>query len=312
MTDETLNLYCPLPSIAHHEAEAIQAHSVQWALGVELIAPQDVPHWERQKIGWLAARCFPRGDRTAVEIAAAWITLHCLVDDIVEGATEDALAAVLDAMREGFNLERQHLTRRIHEPVARASADLRRQLLSVMTGARCDAFSRSVERLLGSFEEEAAFRKASGPATMEDLMRFREINVGVEPLLLLIEPIHGLRLGTLARSSADFKQIERAVCRIGALANDVVTFEDERRQAGAINAVAFVAEVEGSTWAQARRRVVELHNLEVKRFLAAVDALTSPGKVHDDGQLQYVETLQFFIRGHLDWTTQSRRHQPAA
>src|SRR4051812_32944541 len=80
----TPSLYCPFPSRVNPFASLIDQRTVEWAWSVGLVDESRAMRLRGSRVGWLVSRAFPEAQVFALQLAADWTTLFCLLDDGTE------------------------------------------------------------------------------------------------------------------------------------------------------------------------------------------------------------------------------------
>lgn len=301
-------LHCPFASHIHPDADSIHLRSLAWAARVGLASsPAEERRLDAAKIGTLVARAHPSGALPALQIAADWTVLFCLLDDHLErlpspSTVARTLARLSSALRHGTS-------GRANDPFERACLDLHARLAHMANPAARARFEAAVERLFEAFCVEAEARSKGRPPSLAAYLPMREVTVGIYVELALGEIVEGIELSEAARHKLSRLGLARAASNLIAWANDVYTYEKEIASGDPNNLVSVLAETEGLDLGRAVQTVVEMHDAEARAFDAVTAALAAVGC--DAGLVRYAEMLRAWVRGHLDWGRETGRYRPA-
>ncbi|MFS8067220.1 MAG: terpene synthase, partial [Byssovorax sp.] len=63
----------------HPSAAEVDQRTIEWAWAVGLVDDSRAARLRGSRIGWLVARAFPKAHEFALQLAADWTTLFCLL-----------------------------------------------------------------------------------------------------------------------------------------------------------------------------------------------------------------------------------------
>lgn len=308
LPDLPFDLLCPFDSGINEHANAVQTGSEQWAQDVGLIESARARHRLAQaRVGWLVSFVFREAPEDALQLAADWTTLFCMLDDRLESQRSSPL---------GLS---DHMTRILalfrgadHEPedaIARAFADLRERMLRLAGAAWHRRFGIELEELFTAFVWEAINRAKLTRPTYTGHRTMRAITVGLRPEFLLGELAEDIRLPAAARTSEELRILEHITCRAVGWANDIFTHQKELRTGEFHNVVLVLMEAESLPTALALQRAAAIHDEEVRAFLSARARLQAAAGGDREVE-RYADMLAHWIRGHLDWARLTQRYRP--
>jgi len=304
------DLYCPFDPAVHPAAADVHTQSVAWARVMGLARDdQHVQALHRAKVGWLVGRAFPvADDLPALQIAADWTTLFCLIDNHIENIHGPALSHVyLRGLLEVFRLGAAPL---IADPFAQAFRDLRERMIQVGVPAWIDRFGEQLERLFRAFVDEAKYRVLAAVPEMVKYRKMREVSVGLYFGFRLGELTDGIRLPAAVREHPTVRSLESKAAAVVGLANDIYTVEKEMAKGEVNNMVMVLMHEENLGFDGAMRRAVELHDAETREFAALAAELPSFSPEIDADLRRYIEVLTSMICGHNSWADETDRYAP--
>ncbi|MBK7824097.1 hypothetical protein [Nannocystis sp.] len=303
------DLYCPFDPAVHPEAAQVHAESVAWALAMGL-APDEkqVKALHRAKVGWLVGRAFPIADHmVALQIAADWTTLFCLIDNHIESIRGPALSHVY--LKGLLNVFREGAAPLIVDPFSQAFRDLRERMLLVKVPAWIERFGEQLERLFRTFVDEAKYRQLEAVPELVKYRKMREVSVGLYFGFRLGELTDRISLPHHVREHSVVRSLESKASYIVGLANDIYTIEKEMAKGEVNNMVLVLMHEENLNFEQALARAVELHDAETREYSALTLRLPSFSKEIDDDLRRYVDVLSSMISGHRSWATETTRYR---
>ncbi len=302
-----IDLFCPFPPGLNPCALAVHVESLQWAQRVGLLSTEkEVGRLARSKIAYLPARVFHMAPPELLQLAADWTTLFCALDDRVEVmATTVSLMEISDYLSRllaAFNRGTVH-----DQPIDRAFADLGQRMCALAPADWVRRFGGSLESLFGGYLWEAINHWRHIKPSADAYCTMREITIGLHPLFILGELAESIQLAEATREHPALGRLRAVTSRCVGWANDLFTYKTEMERGQVHNLVIILTDA--SRPEQVVQRVVEMHDSEVRSVLEQAAGLPSFGDA-DDEVRRYVNMLQSWIRGHLDWAKDTGRYDP--
>jgi 5-epi-alpha-selinene synthase len=301
-----LELYCPFDSGLNPYVEEVQSGSVDWAHRFGMIKEEHRAKLHQSKIAWLTARGFPEADRDALQLAADWTTLFCLLDDRIEVREADpvGLSAYFLQLLTAFESGHPGSER---DPICEGLADLQKRMARRASPTIVKRFSQVFRELLGGFLWEEVNRWKLARPNRDAYGTMRQITVGLRPQFVLGEIAAGIELTPEVRTHGDIATLESLTCHAIGWANDIFTCAKEFGQDHAHNIVLLVMDEETSPLASVARRIADGHDELIRTFESTEQGL--PKRLAHDKDVQaYVSMLRYWIRGHLDWAVETGRY----
>jgi hypothetical protein len=310
----TISLYCPFPSALHPQVEAIQTQSIVWARSFSLcISESDYQHLDRSRVAWLVARAFPDATRDGLQITADWTTLFCLLDDRSERSDTDigqlarVLSYLLNTIRDG-RISRPTDVPSDADVLACALADLRQRIIN-RGGVYCAVrFSDRLESQFSAFLWEHLNRRNSICPSWAAYVTMRAVTVGVLPLLELATITDDISLSPDTLSHPAIVNLMTMCCNVVGWTNDLFTYEKEHAQGEVHNLVILLMRERDLSLNEARQLATRKIDAEVREFISLSQRLPSFGGDNTTTQ-RYVRIMQNWMRGHIDWSTETARYQ---
>ncbi len=245
-----------------------------------------------------AAACIlPTASWPLLVACHAWLVWFVLFDDAIE--TEQQGEFEQDKPRSVvlFDLLAKGTMPRGAEPFAWFGAEVRRRILPALTADQADHFFAAVENYMLLGARPAAFwRETESKASHTAYEAVRIYDVGLLPVLSLMEANLNIPLSPEARNTKDAQRAWRAAARLVAWVNDSISF-DRESQRGDIFNVLLVMMRSGLSLMQARK-LVDAH---IAEDTAVLEQLRTSGDSDPEGPPQaYFEALTTVVRGCVD------------
>lgn len=306
------DLYCPFDPAVHPQASVVHTASIAWARAMGLAREEKhVQALHKAKVGWLVARAFPIADKLdALQIAADWITLFCLIDNHIESIRGPMLSHVY--LRSLLDVFREGAAPKIIDPYAQAFRDLRERMIAVDVPFWIVRFGEQLQRLFGTFVDEAKYRQLEAVPEFVKYRKMRAVSSGLYFGFRLGELTDNINLPPHVRDDPTVRDLESKASLIVGLANDIYTVEKEMAKGEVNNMIMVLMHEEGLSIEEAMTRTVELHDAETREFIALAMSLPTFSSEIDADLHRYVAVLTSMISGHRTWALETARYAPAA
>jgi 5-epi-alpha-selinene synthase len=245
----------------------------------------------------------------ALQLAADWTTLFCLLDDGTEKIDEPLqLERYLDTMLDVF---RGTVRPCFDDEMGYAFADLGRRMREETPVEWLAGFTERLFELFKGFEAEAIGRKQQIIPKLEEYLKIREVTVGLYVEFEFGALTNGIVVPSSVRQSSVFKRLVRHACNIVGWANDIYTYKKEILQGEVHNLVVVAMNERGLSLDEAVDWAVDLHDTETRLFERLLGKLPSFGPEIDVQVVAYAGMLTSWVRGHLDWAHETGRYVTA-
>ena len=195
-------------------------------------------------------------------------------------------------------------------PLELFACDLSERLTALASPAWRRRFLRSVEDyfMKGVLRTARSFAEGEVP-DLASYQRDRKFDSAVLTTLDMIEVATGMELADEVVACPAIQQMRRICTRVVAFVNDIVSYQKEVLKDDNPNNILHVLMVnEGCTLEQAVARTVDTVNAGIERFDALeleLPVWSPPARGAADA---YVEGMQHWMRGNLEWSLQSSRY----
>lgn len=293
-------------------AAAIEASTARWVVERGLVSEDELARrFTPVNVGLLTCMAFPHATFERQELLSHLLGWIFLKDDLLDEAIEAHDPDRLEALFDGYLrvLQGQPAPVRASASV-RALEELSDRIARLADFDWFDWFCDSMrdfwmEGLVG----EARLKHLDGVADAETYMRMRTYSIGVLPFLDLVELSQEFALPRIVVAQPHLQQLRWLAARIIAYANDVFSFEKERRAGDPNNYVWVLMQHEGLDVAEAVDRTIRVHDRELQAFERLARAAPDVGPL-DEQVRRYIDGHREWMRGALDWQLVSRRYAP--
>lgn len=305
--------YCPFSYAINPFVEQAQQHSLDWVCEMGIAAPGSKPHkrYRAAKMAWLSALVHPTFSLDDLNLAADWHTWLFSHDDVCDAppigrdpirmaAFHDDLFSVLDGNRVGAHaLPLTHalhdILHRIHQRtsaqwVERFAHDVRQYF----QGNRWEATNRArgIQPDLATYSK---MRLMTGSVyTCYDLIGISE---DIDPCADFLQHAYIQQLATMANHH---------ICWI----NDIFGLEKELREGNIHNLVLVLQHEHQIDLQTAVERAIQMCDAEMRGFIGLESHLSALDPIQRDEAAPYVAGVRAWIRGHIDWYTETGRYTP--
>ncbi len=305
--------YCPFPSVINPHTEKAQDEVTGRWVGLMRFRPTDPGYHQllAAQFGVFIGRACPNASLENLQLLMHYGTFAFLWDDQYE----------LPELR--GNPEKLHqLNERASaillgsEPTPEDGAllwilsDLHQGLKQRMPQAWLRRFVHSTEGYFESSLWEVMNRFTGHIPSSSMYMYMRRVTVCLQPLYDLLDLAQGIRIPLLVRTHPTVVGLVEAASNAVAWANDVVSAEKESRDGDFHNLVLLLQREERLSMQEALRRVVDMHDAEVVRFIQLEQRLPSFGPELDWQVARFIDGLKHLMRANLDWSPLTNRYLP--
>ncbi|XXF77782.1 hypothetical protein P2318_32740 [Myxococcaceae bacterium GXIMD 01537] len=303
------NLYCPFPPRVHSHVDAVNVRTVAWARAMGLCKTDaQAEKLLAQKMGWLVARAFPESNVAALQVAADWLTLFCVMDDRIEKLRSPTRAgAFVTCVLDVFNHDAEPGP--TADPFVRAMGDLRQRLQRLGSERVVARYAARLRELYDYIMVETTNRSIQAIPRLNTYFRMRQVTIGLQPFFVLWEVAEGVTLADEVREHPALRTLAARASNIVGWANDLFTYPKELLEAEVHNLVLVLMNERGLSEDEAAVMVGRLHDAQMRAFLVEEQEVPSFGPLVDGEVQRFTAMLRCWIRGHLDWAHETGRYK---
>jgi 5-epi-alpha-selinene synthase len=261
-------------------------------------------------IGRLAARFHPYSSSDDLCLLSDFYSWMFLQDDLRDeseiGFSPDRLS---DSDRRSLDVLEGDEPSGGDSPVVHAMCDLRERFEARAPGPMwMRRFTRTIRNYLDATVWEASNRARGVVPDPEAYLRMRPLTGGLDIDEELIGLTDHARLPRWVLDNASVKRMTEASFNVVCWSNDILSLEKELAHGDFHNLVIVLHDATGLSLEDSARRVVEMHNAEVRDFISITHDMPSFGGSLDENLFRYASVLRSRMRGNLDWSLESGRY----
>lgn len=264
----------------------------------------------------LAAHCYPSADIEKTCTLANWMSWLFILDDLNDEAglgwcpddAERMLSSVYEAAFEGG-------ASACRDALAQALSDFWTGVHPNMAPAWRRRFSRHVANYFAACVWQAAHRAVQQTPRLDTFAQMRRDAGAIWPSFDLIEWVAGTVLPSSLYLTSTYQSLLTSAADVVCWTNDLLTLDKEMAHGDTQNMILVMQGARGGSLQDAVDAVVLLADGRVKDFMAAEAELDGVLDLlrFQDGQrahvAQCVAMLRAWMRGHVEWGTQTRRYR---
>lgn len=306
-------LYCPaFPATLNEQIEQAHTQSLTWAITFQLVQPQSkqLMRLNKARLAWVAGRINPDFGLDQLTLFTDWLTWLICYDDLCDGHDSGRDPVAWGTLIQRLMaVVRNECATESTDALACALADLCQRLRQQTSMHWLDRFAHDLKQAFQANRWEAAVRASGATPDLATYTKMRQLTSAIAPCLDLMAICAGVDPQAGWLGHAYLRQLETLASNHICWVNDLFGLAKEIKENNPHNLV-LVFQHEGQISLQASvTRVVALCNAEMKAFLALADLFST----EEDGMAadcrRYIHSLQTWMRGNLDWYTQTGRYQ---
>jgi hypothetical protein len=310
------DLWTPWPAAWAGAAVALEDSARAFAVAQGLIKNGSSRRFDAVNVGLLTAMAYPRAPFERQQVIAAFFGWIFLQDDDFDDRDEAHDPERLRQRLEGYHaILRGERVPEGGRAALRALQAFRDAVVVDAEPAWFDWFCESMRSFwLDGVVEEARARDLGITPTIEQYIRVRIASVCMLPAIDLAEWAQGPELTPLPRlivADPSLQRVRELAALVVAFANDVFSFEMERKNGDPNNLVLLHMFHDGMSLPEAVDAAVRTHNDTVRRFEEAVRQIPDVGDALRPALSRHVEACRRWMRGACDWERRSVRYADA-
>lgn len=303
-------LWCPLGSSVHPMLESIEADSMAWLDGHDVL-PADgrAEFWSGSPAG-LGAYTYPRGTRAGTQLASDFITWLFAFDDLYcdanrIGSDPVEFSAIIGDLIEVFEAPGSPSSHEL--PIARALRDLHRRVEEMGSPVQCRRWADDTEKYLLTKLWEAGRRRAKSLPPLASYVHMRRLGGANVACLMLTDVSLGCEVSTEVLCSPHMTELVKAAADLADLDNDLLSYARESGpdEEFPINGVTAAVLHGARDTAAAVELVLEFRNARMRTLLEmSAHFAEPPGSPAAD----FSRGVCDWVGGHIDWIMKSGRY----
>lgn len=298
-------IFCPFPSMLNPFAPEAEQHTANWVQHFELVRSEKArERFRRARFAMLSSRAFPTAGKYELCIAAEFNTWLFLLDD----KNDESRFGKLDFLQMVHSFVSMILrNNRVVAPdegmaLANSFADLWKRMKKISTFEWQQRFEKSMIDYMDACLWEVGNRIQHKAPSVKDYIEKRPYTGALFADIELIEILESIYLPEEVRNHAAVQQLALACNNVVCWANDLFSFDKERRQGDVHNLVIALKEERNLDLETALAETARMHDDEVRRFVEISENLPSFGAEVNEELQRYTGVLQSWMRANLDWS----------
>lgn len=303
------------PAALNDQVEQAHAHTLNWAITFQLVQPQSkqLARLNKARLAWVAARLNPDFPLDQLTLFTDWLTWLTCYDDLCDGDDLGRDPAAWGALIQ----EIMAIVRNERQPAptdlpAWALVDLCRRLRAQTGACWLERFARDLKQAFQANRWEAAVRASGAPPDLATYTKMRQLTSAMAPYLNLMAICAGIDPQATWLDHAYLKQLEMLAGNHICWVNDLFGLAKEIKENNQHNLVLVLQHEYQLNLQAAVDQVVALCNAELKAFLALAELFATEEEGQAADCRRYIQRLQTWLRGNLDWYAETERYQTKA
>lgn len=307
------DLYCPFPSQINKHVDVLEEYSMEWVLRFNLQASQlAYQRFSKSRFFLLAANAYPESNLDLLKIGNDWLSWVFIWDDQCDMSELKKQPELLNVFNRRFmEILRGAVPTNQEKPIYHALADLGQRTRQRTSEKWFNYFLKCFDQYCQGCVEEANIRALNIVPDVDAYMKCRRFSVGGYLFLTVSEFCNNFMLPDILRNHEIVKQMELLTIDILAWCNDIFSASREMSSGDVHNLVLILHYLEKLSLNQAIKRATDMHNEKVRALTNLEENLPYFGEYLDIEMKQYLSIMHFWIRGNLDWYSQTARYKTA-
>jgi 5-epi-alpha-selinene synthase len=300
------SVYCPMDAKIAPQVDEVQTFTNQWACNFRFLPhEQALNRFSRIKVANLTNRGYIGADIDMLKLVSCWLSYTFFLDDQAEKIEDPDQLQKFCSRFVAFLRSPTSYTTEGKGPLFEALGQLWNESLNLSPSIEWSTrFIRDLSEYFESNVWEAANKQSHRIPSLSEYLHHRQYTVAVYVYFDLYELAHQIRL---PENVPEIEEITHMANNIISWFNDMISLEKELTSNDVHNLVLVIQNEEKCSLQAAMDRAVEMHNIEMERFLELETRLRSDFSQNTD-VLNYLNGLRTCIRGNVDWSYESGRY----
>lgn len=300
-------LYCPVRPAINPQYERARDESLQWLRDYKLVRTEvDLERFAALRIPEFVARAYPHATYEDLRVVLDWTLWGFAADD-----QHDDLVRKPELLRARYLEHSEVIEDGISDQVTNMHAglaDVRRRILARSHPGCLRRFAEAAREWFDSMHWETINRVRVTPPSPAHYLRMREITVGMYTEYALFDVTHQTRTDDIFWTDPDVRRLMTMSANIIGWANDVFSYRKEQAAGDPHNLVLLLSAERGLSLSEAVAQTIEMHDLEMVRFLELEESMRSRPSSNDRTVRDLLGLTRSWIRANLDWAYSSDRY----
>lgn len=308
---EIPEFYCPIETQINKHTELAEKHSLQWVEKFGLVPGGGTEYQALQsaKVAWCIGYTNPDAeadDLCMMSDLLMWLSCYDDVCDISElGKNPDRLSAanhqLLDVLNGAEVAEED-------SNFIQALQDILQRLNKKASKEWVERFARDVEEQLQGYIWEATNRVEKITPDLSSYVKLRPYPLAIFPCLDLTCIFKQIPANAKSLRHIYVQEMTVMAGNYIGWTNDILGVNRELGEGNPHNLVLVLQQEDNISLQEAVQKAVNMCNAEMKAFLKLESRLPAFGEAEDASLKDYINGLRYWMRGHLDWYSETRRY----
>lgn len=306
------DLFCPFPSAMNPHTTDIHHQTLAWADRFQLIDnPVTHERFCRAQFSRVVGRAYPNAAPADLRLICDWNTALFVWDDHCDetrlGRQPDQLRARCDQL---LDVLQGALPDTADDQLLRAFADVGARLRARMSHMWVRRFVQQVQEYVEGTLWEAVNRSSDHIPDFATYTRMRRFAGALHPYFEFADMTEHIDLPIEVRRHPVVERLSTAAANVVVWANDIVSLEKELLHGDVHNLVTVLQREHKLSLQAAIERAAEIHDAEVRQFIALEACLPVFNAAIDASLQRYIGVLRSWMRANLDWSFETGRYRP--
>jgi hypothetical protein len=301
-------LYCPFDSEINPHVEALKKSSDQWVINFELFSKEGIVKYHSDNYSYFTARFYPRTDYHRLSVANDLITLLFMVDDLIDSPFIQSRLEKETALRKFIErflviIKQKEEPGFIDEnPIFSALKDVWTRLTAISDAGWLASFVKEIESVFAAAVLEYQNSESKKLPPTETYLEKRRYMGAANITLSLIQPIEKVYLPDFVTLNDKVQELEKAACNAICISNDLFSLSKEQMLGDEHNLPSIIKNEKNITLEEAILLTAEIHDAEVKKFIALSGELPFFDEEINSKLKYYVNILELQMAGNFVWS----------
>ncbi|KQL58057.1 MULTISPECIES: terpene synthase family protein [Bacillaceae] len=294
----------PFPGAISKHAKEANLITYNWSVSQKILDPLRLKNYDKQKVGYLAARVHPTGDLEDIVLTSDFSLLFSMLDDYSDKVKNEMefklyIEELLSIFQRGYTNS--------NDTLLSAWSDWWRRLKKVTIATWRERFIFDATKCFYTMIWEVGYRENNSSPSLQEYRIERQFTVN-NLMFDLAEKSNQNYVPNKIRDEKFYNTVESAN-KIVNWANDLVSLNKELEDGDAHNLVLRIQVENNLTLNQAIDKVYQMHNEEIVNYTRFEQELLDTNNEFQHELKHFTFGLRNCITGFLGWSEESSRYK---
>ena len=306
------SFFCPFQSQINENVEAVHRYTLQWAVDTGLVVQGDrrYQRLEQARFAWLTSLTQPYSQLEDLKLAADWHTWLFAHDDVVDATAVGCNPREVEAIH-GRLVEVLHGAelRQNDGGMAHALENIRQRIFNRTNRTWTERFTADVEQYFQGNQWEVANRYENVTPDLATYIKIRQFSGAVFTCFDIIYLSLDLAPNARFLQHAYIQQLAMMANHHICWVNDIMGLQKEIRENNMSNLVLVLQKMHTITLGEAVEMAISYCNWEMEAFIKLTERLPAFDFAEQAQLAAYLNTLQAWMCGHIQWYRETGRYE---